>query len=80
MVGGTPASSKTKIGRHDIAEILMKVALKHQKLKKKSIYSQLGGGDLKFQSLQKKNHFVRNHTVIIYMYVLIEFGHVFISE
>jgi len=29
---GTPASSTTKIGRHDIAEILMKVALniKHQ--------------------------------------------------
>jgi hypothetical protein len=28
---GTPASSTTKIGRHDIAEILLKVALKHQK-------------------------------------------------
>jgi len=28
---GTPASSTTKTGRHDIAEILMKVALKHQK-------------------------------------------------
>jgi hypothetical protein len=27
---GTPASSTTKIGRHDIAEILLKVALKHQ--------------------------------------------------
>jgi hypothetical protein len=31
---GTPASSTTKTGRHDIAEILLKVALKHQKLKK----------------------------------------------
>ena len=34
MVGGslcTPASSTTKTGRHDIAEILLKVALKHQK-------------------------------------------------
>jgi len=33
MVGGspgTPASSTTKTGRHDIAEILLKVALKHQ--------------------------------------------------
>jgi hypothetical protein len=30
---GTPASSITKAGRHDIAEILLKVALKHQKLK-----------------------------------------------
>jgi hypothetical protein len=27
----TPASSTTKAGRHDIAEILLKVALKHQK-------------------------------------------------
>jgi hypothetical protein len=34
MVGGSlrvlPASSTTKTGRHDIAEILLKVALKHQ--------------------------------------------------
>jgi hypothetical protein len=29
---GTPASSTTKAGRHDIAEILLKVALKQQKL------------------------------------------------
>jgi hypothetical protein len=28
---GTPASSTTKTGRHDIAEILLKVALKLQK-------------------------------------------------
>ena len=28
---GTPASSATKTGRQDIAEILLKVALKHQK-------------------------------------------------
>jgi hypothetical protein len=27
---GTPASSTTKTGRHDTAEILLKVALKHQ--------------------------------------------------
>jgi hypothetical protein len=31
---GTPASSITKTGRHDIVEIFLKVALKHQKLKK----------------------------------------------
>ena len=30
---GTPATSTTKTSRHDIAEILLKVALKHQKLK-----------------------------------------------
>ena len=28
---GTPASSTPKVGRHDIAEILLKVALKHNK-------------------------------------------------
>jgi hypothetical protein len=28
---GTPASSTTKTGHHDIAEIFLKVALKHQK-------------------------------------------------
>jgi hypothetical protein len=28
---GTPASSTTKTGRHDIAEILLKVTLKHKK-------------------------------------------------
>jgi hypothetical protein len=33
---GTSASSTTKTGRHDIAEILLKVALKHQKSKIKS--------------------------------------------
>jgi hypothetical protein len=32
---GTPTSSTTKIGRHDIAEILLKVALKPQKIKTK---------------------------------------------
>jgi hypothetical protein len=31
MVGGTPASSTTKTGRHDIAEILLKVALSTKK-------------------------------------------------
>jgi hypothetical protein len=30
-----PASSNTKTGRHDIAEILLKVTLKHQKSKNK---------------------------------------------
>jgi hypothetical protein len=34
---GTPASSTTKTGRHDIAEILLKVALKHQKIKNQII-------------------------------------------
>ena len=41
MVDGSlrvpPASSTTKTGRHDIAEILLKVALKHQKSKSNQI-------------------------------------------
>ena len=35
----SPASSTTKTGRHDIAEILLKVALKHQKSIKSIIYA-----------------------------------------
>jgi len=36
---GTPASSTTKTGRHDRAEILVKVALKHQKSNQNQIHS-----------------------------------------
>ena len=35
---GTTVSSTTKTGRHDIVEILLKVALKHQKSKSKSFF------------------------------------------
>jgi hypothetical protein len=35
---GTPASSTTKTGRHDIAEILLKVTLKHQKSNQINLY------------------------------------------
>jgi hypothetical protein len=57
---GTPASSTTKTGRHDIAEILLKVALKPQKtksynyklyisyLKKMQFQSGSGRGSLSF--------------------------------
>jgi hypothetical protein len=34
---GTPASSTTKTGCHDIAEILLKVALKHKKINQSKI-------------------------------------------
>jgi hypothetical protein len=37
MVGGTPAFSTTKTGHHDIAEILLKVALTHQNSKNQII-------------------------------------------
>jgi hypothetical protein len=44
---GTPASSTTKTGRHDIAEILMKVVLKHQKsIKSNHIISQADNVDI----------------------------------
>jgi hypothetical protein len=36
---GTPDFSTTKTGRHDIAEILLKVALRHKKSINKSIKS-----------------------------------------
>jgi hypothetical protein len=36
----TPASSTTKTGRHDIAELLLKVALNHQKSIKIKIHYQ----------------------------------------
>ena len=45
---GTPASSTTKTSRHDIAEILFKVALKHKKIK--SIKIQFFNNYLAFQS------------------------------
>ena len=35
---GTPASSTTKTGGHDIAEILLKVTLKHQKSNQINLY------------------------------------------
>jgi hypothetical protein len=37
---GTPASSTTKTGCHDIAKLLLKVALKHQKIKSNQIMVQ----------------------------------------
>jgi hypothetical protein len=40
---GTSASSTTKTGRHDIADILRKVTLKHQKSNQKSNQEALGG-------------------------------------
>jgi hypothetical protein len=40
---GTPASSTSKTGRHEIAEILLKVALKHQKSKFKINFIMIDG-------------------------------------
>jgi hypothetical protein len=43
---GTSASSTTKTGRHEIAEILLKVALKHQKSKSNPMSSVCIGSDI----------------------------------
>jgi hypothetical protein len=53
---GTPASSTTKTGRHDIAEISLKVALRHQKSKIKSsfyIYNSLSVIHVSFDLIEK---------------------------
>ena len=59
---GTPASSTTKIGRHDIAEILLKVALnttKQQTYKQTILYHLQHISDIVVNSLQPfaDNHF-----------------------
>jgi len=38
---GTPASSTAKTGRHDIADILLKMALKHPKKSNQSIFNSI---------------------------------------
>jgi hypothetical protein len=52
---GTPASSTTKNGRHDITEILLKVALKRQK-KKKIAYA-ASQFHINIRSIFKRNPF-----------------------
>jgi hypothetical protein len=55
---GTPASSTTKTGSNDIAEILLKVALKRQKInKQKTLYHWLirSADDGSFKTLTPEN-------------------------
>jgi hypothetical protein len=55
---GIPASATTKTGRHDIAEILLKLALKHQKINQSTINRKidlLNANDL-FLSLHRINN------------------------
>ena len=54
---GIPASSTTKTGRHDIAEILLKVTLRHNKskIKKKSKISCTSYGYLEAGKLIHKD-------------------------
>jgi translation initiation factor 2 beta subunit (eIF-2beta)/eIF-5 len=54
-----PASSTTKTGHHDTAEILLKVALKHQKInqsfnKKYVLFKICGRFDFHFEAVLKK--------------------------
>jgi hypothetical protein len=53
-LSGTPASSTTKIGRYDIAKILLKVALKHNKSPQKSLCQSSLSLSLSLKTLQKK--------------------------
>jgi hypothetical protein len=46
---GTPASSTTKTGRHDIAEKLQKVALKHQQIKSNQSINVVSVCDVMFE-------------------------------
>jgi len=64
MVGGsgTPASSTTKTGRNDIAEILLKVVLKHKKSINQSIYlwsyisnSNSGSNSISYRNKRQRN-------------------------
>jgi len=55
---GTPASSTTNTGRHDIAEILLKVALKHQKSKINQINLKI----FFFKCVEKKPAAAQNKT------------------
>ena len=53
---GTPFSSTTKIGRHDIAEILLKVALSTiNQIKSNQIYSTFSYKIKHFSSLEKNS-------------------------
>jgi hypothetical protein len=45
VLSGYSVSSTTKTGHHDIAEILLKVALKHKKSNKKTQIKSLCGRD-----------------------------------
>jgi hypothetical protein len=61
----SPASSTTKTGRHDIAEILLKVALKHQKSKSNLTLETI----LHFQSTQQQKYIVRDYPMTIHVQV-----------
>jgi hypothetical protein len=51
---GTPASSTTKTGRHDIAEILLKVALNTKKKSINSNVSNLNNNDVLIYKINMK--------------------------
>jgi hypothetical protein len=59
---GTPASFTTKTGRHDITEILLKVALKHQKSINQNQLNQL----IKDLSCNRKIY-IKNTAVMLYL-------------
>ena len=60
-VQGSPVSSNNKTGRHDIAEILPKVVLKHQKINQSNPALYVGI----YISLARRKHFQTNMTPLI---------------
>jgi len=52
---GTPTSSTTKTGRHDIAEILLKVALNTEQNKKNQIINKINITTIHLKLLNTKN-------------------------
>jgi hypothetical protein len=78
----TPASSTTKTGRHDIAEILLKVALKDQKSINQSIIlpdpakcSSPKEWTLRLSELMVFSAFYSNKMLYIYIYIYIYYQH-----
>jgi hypothetical protein len=73
---GSLVSSTIKTGRHDIAEILLKVALKHQKsnqIKSMIIYSVLDHGQLIVGVPQHKKMFIARQAGFLFNFFFFHF-------
>jgi hypothetical protein len=60
---GTSSSSTTKTGRHDIAEILLKVALKHKKSK-----------SIKYQLNLYQQKYINKYILLLICFVKLDFS------
>jgi hypothetical protein len=72
---GTPTFSTTKTVRHDIAEILLKVALKHEKFKSNLTNSNVGDYvDRIYHKVEVKSHVVEYNIKGMVVYFLLFFS------